>query len=316
MISIAESVPVEGALRNLEYPASLPSTNMTALRISAAYPEMDHNMQLASAVASIVKSQPTLLVLNAHNLWSRGEIVDNLIRHSNLEYLDLFLCFDNQSELRSSLELLARQCPHIHWFNYTLQTGIPQPSFFHAVEPLLSCRLLLQLQIFHEVGPSIGSDDIRQMAQAWRKMETLCLCASASGTLHRGTPLALLLEFAEQFGTRLRRLALNFVFDGELPTADAVWTSFPRLEVLGVGTSKPSTTVQAILIGEFLASICSEQTKLAYITADGWRPDAFDTANWKSAPEASHWVEVATVMDSARRIQKAAVAKALKPSEP
>lgn len=304
-ISLGDSVPVSGAVRYLEYLASLPPTNVTALTISTSYSDTDQDLQVALAVASFVKSQTTLLSLDTHNLCSRDQIVDSLIQHSNLRYLDLLLSYDNQSKLRSMLELLALQCPHIRGFRYTLPTNFPQLTPRDAIEPLLSCRLLRQLQIVHKCGLSVSSDDIKKMAQAWRKMEILRLCAWASDTPQIGTPLTLLLEFAQEFSPRLRRLALNFVFDGQLPTADVVWTSFPQLEVLGVGTSKLEFTAQAIMIGEFLTAVCSEQTKLAYIsTVDS---GAFDTVGWKNAAKANHWVEVAAVMDCGRRIRKAAL---------
>ncbi|KIO31006.1 hypothetical protein M407DRAFT_19888 [Tulasnella calospora MUT 4182] len=309
IISISGSVPVDEAVQNLEHLASLPPTNVTAVKISTDYAGPNSDLQVASAVASFVKSQPTLLILDISSIWSRGEVVANLIQHSNLRYLDILLWCDNLAKLRSLLELLARQCPRIRSLTYKLPPTFPQLTLRHAVEPLLSCCLLLQLQIFHKQGLSVGSNDIKRMAQAWREMEVLRLCADATDTVPLGTPLALLLEFAEQFSPRLRRLALNFVFDGELPTADVVWTSFPKLEVLGVGTSKLTSTAQAIVIGEFLSSVCSEQTKLAYISTDGWRPDAFDTVGWKNTPEANHWAEVAAVMDCGRRIRKAAFDK-------
>lgn len=306
-ISLDKGVPVDGAVQHLEYLASLPPTNVTALSISTSYSHTIRDFQVALAVASFVKSQPTLLSLDTHNLCSRDQIVDSLIQHSNLEYLDLLLSHDNQSKLRSMLGLLALQCPRIRRLRYTLPIGSPQLTPRDTIEPLLSCRLLRQLQILHQCGLSVSSGDIKKMAQAWREMEVLRLCASASDTAQTGTPLILLLEFAEEFSPRLRRLALNFAFDGQIPTADVVWTSFPQLEVLGVGTSKPESTAQAIMVGEFLTAVCSEQTKLAYISTDDWRPDAFDTVGWKNAAEANHWVEVAAVMDCGRRIRKAAL---------
>lgn len=146
-------------------------------------------------------------------------------------------------------------------------------------------------------------------------MELLQLCAGAFATNSVWTPLVLLLDCAEQFSHKPRWLALNFLCDGELPRADVIWASFPRLKVLGVGRSKPGS--KALMIGEFLVSGCPEQTKLAYTFDNGLRPYAFDTIRWEKPPEASqYWVEVAAVMDSAPRIQQAAVAKALKSSEP
>ncbi|KIO31005.1 hypothetical protein M407DRAFT_19887 [Tulasnella calospora MUT 4182] len=284
IIPIGNRVPIDQVIQNLEYLAALPPTNVRALSISANYPGPNPGVRVAAAVASFIKSQPTLLVLELPSIWTRGEIVDSLVQHSNLIYLDLLLCCDTLAKLRSLLELLARQCPRICYFTYNLPSSFPQLTPHYAIEPLLSCRRLRQIQIFHKHGLSVGSDEIKKMAQAWREMEVLRLCASAADPMPLGTPLALLLEFAEDFSPCLRQLALNFVFDVELPTADVIWASFPRLDVLGVGTSKPESTAQAIVAAEFLTAVCSEQTELAYISADGWRPDAFDTVSRIGGP--------------------------------
>lgn len=314
-IDIGESMPPNLVSRTLESLAPLPPMNVTTLIIKTRYPGQGWDLQLAPTVASFVKFQPTLLLLDVGGMWSRSEVVESLIQHTSLMSLELLLHFDTLSELRSSLELLAHQCPRISRFTYALPGSFPLLTPRDAMEPLLSCRLLAQFEIFHHSGLPVDSDDIKRMAQAWREMEVLRLCADTTDTIHVGTPLALLLEFAEEFSPHLRRLALNFLFDVHLPKPNVVWTSFPSLEILGAGTSKPGSTAQAILIGEFLACVCSEQTELAYIWCNGWRCEAFDTTGWKNVPEASHWVEVAAVMDCGRRIQEAAMAKALRVNE-
>ncbi|KAG8982138.1 hypothetical protein FRC05_000280, partial [Tulasnella sp. 425] len=315
-IRFAESVPADLATRNLECLASLPSMNVKTLRICTTYTEGDSDVQVATAVASFVKSQPAIVFLDVSDIWSRGEVVRSLIQHANILSLELLLCLETLEELRSLLKLLARQCPRICKLIYTVPSTLPPLTPRHAIEPLLSCSLLMQLQIFHD-GISLGSKDIKNMAQAWRRMEVLNLCAGSStiSIFHSSTPLALLLDFAEEFSPRLRRLALNFSCHEELPTADVVWTSFPRLEVLGVGISTVSSTARAIVIGEFLASICSERTKLAYIPEKSWRSNPFETMSWKSSPNASHWAEVAAVLESGQRLQMAALTKALRVKE-
>lgn len=315
-IRLGKSVPADLASRNLECLASLPSMNVKTLRIGTTYTHHDSDVQVATAVASFVKSQPALVFLDVSDMWSRGEVVRSLIRHANLLSLELLLCLDTLEELRSLLKLLARQCPRLCKLIYTLSSTFPPLTLRHAIEPLLSCSLLMQLEIFHD-GISLGSKDIKNMGQAWRRMEVLNLCAGSSitSTFHSSIPLALLLDFAEEFSSRLRRLALNFSCDGELPTADVVWTSFPGLEVLGVGTSTVNSTARAIIIGELLASICSERTKLACIPDKSWRSDPFETMGWKSSPNASHWVEVAAILESGQRLQMAALAKALRVKE-
>lgn len=315
VIHIDDSVPVDLATRNLERLASLPSMNIQRLSIGTHYPSQAADFQVASVVASFLKSQPTLSILDTLSLWSRGEMVRGLVQHEGLQSLELHLCLDTPLELLSLLDLLANQCPHISRLIFSLSAGHLEFTPFFAIKPLLSCRLLQQLQIFHPGGLFVWSDDIKIMAQAWRNMEVLNLCGCATNATPVGTPLALLLDFAEEFSPRLRQLALNFLCDGELLKADVVWTSFPRLEVLGVGTSRLSSTAQAIAIGEFLASVCSEGTQLAHVTENLWRPNAFDTIKWKSSPKASHWPEVAAVLESGQRLQKVASAKALKAKE-
>ncbi|KAG8904392.1 hypothetical protein FRC01_008742, partial [Tulasnella sp. 417] len=315
VIDIGKSLSPDLAIRNLERLASLPPMNVTTLIIKMHYPESDSDLQLAPTIASFAESQPTLQSLDFGYMWSPGEVVKSLIQHANLTSLELLLHLDTLSELRSLLELLAHQCPRMSRFTYGLPESFPLLTPRDAMEPLLSCRLLVQFEIFHPSGLPVGSDDIKRMAKAWREMEVLRLCANTADSIQVGTPLVLLLEFAEEFSPRLRQLALNFVFDVELPKANVVWTSFPNLEILGVGTSKPETTAQAIVIGEFLACVCSEHTELAYIWRNEWRNKAFDTTSWKGAPEASHWVEVVAVMDCGRRIQEATLAKAFRVKE-
>ncbi|KIO31003.1 hypothetical protein M407DRAFT_19885 [Tulasnella calospora MUT 4182] len=314
VIYLDKSFPADRVVRTLHSLASLPPLGITTLSISTNYPDLRSDLQVASAVTSFVKAQSTLLNLGFPSLWSRGQFVDGLTQHANLLDLELLLCFDTPLELGSFLGLVARQCPRLQIFTYTLPTRFPPLAPRHAIEPLLPCYMLRELQIFHQGGLSVDGDDIKRMGRAWRAMELLQLCAGAFATNSVGTPLVLLLEFAEEFSAKLRWLALNFSCEMDLPRADVVWASFPRLEVLGVGRSKPG--FKALVIGEFLVSVCPEQTKLAYTFDNGLRPYAFDTIKWKTPPEASHyWVEVAAVMDCARRIQKAAVAKALKASE-
>ncbi|KIO31004.1 hypothetical protein M407DRAFT_19886 [Tulasnella calospora MUT 4182] len=309
-IRLDKSFPADRAVRTLHSLASLPPLNITTLIISIDHQDVPSHLLVASAVASFIKAQPALVTLNLSSLWTRGEFMDGLTQYSSLLSLELVLRFDMPWDLGSFLKLVARQCPCVQRLIYTLPTRFPLLTPLHAIKPLLSCHMLRELQIFHQGGLSVDSDDIKGMGQAWRNMEGLQLGAGAFATNSVGTPLVLLLEFAEEFSPSLRWLALNFSCDGDLPTADAVWASFPRLEVLGVGRSKPGS--KALVIGEFLVSVCSEQTQLAYTCDTGLRPYAFETIRWKNAPEASHWVAVAAVMDSARRIQKAALAKALR----
>lgn len=80
------------------------------------------------------------------------------------------------------------------------------------------------------------------MGRAWRKMQILQLCAGATEEGRFGTPLALLQDFAEECCCSLRELALNFLLDGQLSTADRVSASFSRLEILGVGVRVPKST--------------------------------------------------------------------------
>ncbi|KAG8956799.1 hypothetical protein FRC04_000277 [Tulasnella sp. 424] len=271
IIHIYDSVPVDLASRNLERIASLPSMNIKKLTIGTDYPSQAADFQVASVVASFLKSQPTL-------------------------------------DPGCPPPLEARQ-----------NGARPNPTRGPPVSgaPIVSRYAVRtsQLQIFHPGGLYVDSDDIKTMAQAWRNMEVLNLCGCATNATPVGTPLALLLDFAEEFSPRLRQLALNFLCDGELPKADVVWTSFPKPEVLGVGTSRLSSTAQAIAVGEFLASVCSEGTQLAHVTENLWHPNAFDTINWKSSPKASHWPEIAAVLESGQRLQKVASAKALKAKE-
>ncbi|KAG8956798.1 hypothetical protein FRC04_000276 [Tulasnella sp. 424] len=219
ILYIEEPVPVDHATRNLERLALLPSMNLERLNIGTHYRIEDLDEQVALVVASFVKSQPTLSILDLSKLWSRGEVVRGFVQHEGLQCLELNLC------------------------------------------------------------------------------------------------PALLLDFAEEFSPRLRRLALHFLCDGELPTPDVVRVPFPKLEVLGVGAATAASTARAIAIGEFLASVVSEGTRLAYMPDNWVGNDAFDTTNWKRSSRAGHWVEVAAILGSAQRLQKVASEKALRAKE-
>lgn len=307
IIHLDDSLPADRAVRTLHSLASLP-LKITTLCIGTSYESLHPDLQVASAIALFVKAQPTLETLSLANLWSRGEFVDGSTQYTSLLALELYLHYDTLSELGGFLELVARQCPRLQRFIYTLPNTFPPLTPRCAIEPLLSCSMLRDLQIFHQSRLSVDSDDIKRMGQAWRHMEVLQLSSGGIADSSVDTPLLLLLEFAEEFSPHLRHLALNFSCGQELPLADVVWASFPNLEVLGVGRSKPGA--KALVTGEFLASVCPEQTKLAYTCDYGFQPEPFDTVTWKEAPEASDWVEVAAVMDCVRRVQKVALAKA------
>lgn len=151
----------------------------------------------------------------------------------------------------------------------------------------------------------MDSDGVRDMGQAWRDLETLNLCAGANNSRWDGAPFTLLLEFATEFSPKLRRLALNFTCPQELPMADVVPAPFSQLEILGVGKSRIDPTDGGKALAEFLTSVCSEETEIAYVLRDFWRADAFQTTGWQTAPETRPWVTVWGLMQSWRRIRKA-----------
>ncbi|KAG9051454.1 hypothetical protein FS837_006630 [Tulasnella sp. UAMH 9824] len=308
-IYLDESLPADQAVRTLHLLAALP-LNITTLGIGMS-PEIQHpDLEVASAAALFVQAQSNLETLSLANLWSRGDFVDDSTQYASLLDPELYLYYDTLSELGAFLELVAPQCPRLQRFIYTLPIRFPPLTSRRAIGPLLSCSMLRELRIFHQSRLSVGSGDIKRMGQAWRSMEVLQISSGGVADSLVDTPLLLLLKFAQEFSPRLRLLASNFSCDEELPLADAVWASFPNLDVLGVGRSKPGAT--ALVIGEFLASVCPKQTKLAYTCEDGLQPDPFDPVTWHDEPEASDWVEVATVMDCVRRVQEVALAKALR----
>lgn len=98
VIYLEKSFPAGRAVRTLHSLISLPSLRLTTLSISTNYPDVHSDMQVASAVASFVKAQSTLVNLGFPSLWSRGQFMDGLTQHANLLVLELLLRFDTPSE--------------------------------------------------------------------------------------------------------------------------------------------------------------------------------------------------------------------------
>ncbi|KAG8924701.1 hypothetical protein FRC01_011156 [Tulasnella sp. 417] len=167
-----------------------------------------------------------------------------------------------------------------------------------VIRPLFRCNRLRELQVCYGGDFRVDSESVQSMGEAWSDLEILNLCAGAKSSHWDGAPLTLLQEFAAEFGHKLRRLALNFAYTQELPTADTVSTSFSQLEILGVGKTKIDSVDHFGVLAEFLVSVCSKEAEIAYISKDFWRADAFQTTGWENAPEAKNWVAVKQNMES------------------
>ncbi|KAG8982139.1 hypothetical protein FRC05_000281 [Tulasnella sp. 425] len=300
----AASLSSDPAIRCLKLLASLPGLKLRRLRLITVYKTPDQDLELAPAVKSLVQSQPNLSTLEFGRLFSQGEIIQSLHDHRGLVFLELLLPFPSYAPVQSSMQLLAERCPLIETLKLYCPETIPQPMTCDVIRPLFQCSRLRELQICYGGDFQVNSDSVRNMGQAWRDLETLNLCAGANNSRWDGAPFTLLLDFAREFSPKLRRLALNFTCPQELPMADVVPASFSQLEILGVGKSRIDPTDGGKALAEFLTSVCSEETRIAYILRDFWRADAFQTTGWQTAPETKSWVTVWGLMQSWRRILK------------
>ncbi|KAG9051455.1 hypothetical protein FS837_006631 [Tulasnella sp. UAMH 9824] len=301
----AASIPSVPVMRCLEVLASLPGLELSRLRITTKYKVKDHDLELAPAVASFVKSQQALSTLEVEWLYSQSEIIQSLLHHQRLVSLELLLAFDEYHLVQTSLQSLAGYCPLIETLKIFCPKNFLQPMTCDIIRPLFRCRQLWELQVCYGGDFRVTSDDVRSMGEAWGELEVLNLCAGAKSSHWDGAPFTLLLDFAAAFGPKLRRLALNFACPDELPTADIVNTSFSQLEILGVGKSKIDSVEQFGALAEFLVSVCPKETEIAYIPKDFWRADAFQTKGWDNVPETKSWVLVKDIMQRMRRFKPA-----------
>ncbi|KAG8926665.1 hypothetical protein FRC00_002669 [Tulasnella sp. 408] len=301
----ATSIPSAPVMRCLEVLASLPGLELNKLRITTKYKVKDHDLELEPAVASLVKSQPALSTLELEWLYCQSQVIQSLLHHQRLVFLELLLAFDEYHLVQTSLQSLAEHCPLIETLKLFCPKNFLQPMTCDIIRPLFRCNQLRELQVCYGGDFQVNSDDVRSMGEAWRELEILNLCAGAKSTYWDGAPFTLLLDFATEFGPKLRRLALNFACPEELPTTDVVRTSFSQLEVLGVGKSKLDSVERFGALAEFLVSVCSGKTEIAYIPKDFWRADAFQTKGWEIVPETKSWVMVKDIMQRMRRFKPA-----------
>ncbi|KAG8854563.1 hypothetical protein FRB96_007433 [Tulasnella sp. 330] len=134
---------------------------------------------------------------------------------------------------------------------------------FGAIQNLLECRGLIELQIRHNSPMPLQSRDVASMGVAWKHMKHLSLCADPVmiPPSELGSSMDLLEDFAthlpnlESLGTYVRGTAGPPVFSATTQRA------FAQLKVLDFGTS-PIPTKKDKRFAIFLSRICPPETTI------------------------------------------------------
>lgn len=229
--------------------------------------------EMSEAVTSFLAKQRGLEVIDLPyiSLEMADTLLAGLANHPTLLFFTAWLPYTNEDGLRQFLDTLVGTCPDIRVLTVVPTEG--EREFenldFQTIRPLLRLKQLKELQVFDRWSIQISDRDVWDMARAWKQMETLNLCANAyelAGTIVvgvQGVPITRLLAFAEAFGS-LKRLALCFSFEDDLPKADSFSTRMENLEILGAGSSiLPLEKSRAV--GEFLGVLFKPGTKLAFM---------------------------------------------------
>ncbi|KAG8932589.1 hypothetical protein FRC01_013084 [Tulasnella sp. 417] len=215
-----------------------------------------------------------------------------------LQQLSLSLLGPAGPSLSYVSNALAQYCTSLKCLNLYMDEKETVPIEFPHLAPLLACRSLMELQIFHCCAINIDTDAVNRMGANWRNMEILNLVAVVDEAVNRvaPTPWSRLLDFAAEM-PKVEKLGLFFSSADVPPTFEHLPHTFQCLRVLGVG---PTTVIsqEVTRLGQFLRAICPPGAKIA-CSYDSLAEPVFDT-DWSRTASRDCWVVVQGMMDYGR----------------
>ncbi|KAG8846760.1 hypothetical protein FRB96_001785 [Tulasnella sp. 330] len=170
------------------------------------------------------------------------------------------------TELTAFLSALVASCSQLQSISLFLfcgsvlnhRAGADQRLAFTALNPLLQCRGLKDLEISHDRAMLIKEEDIIKLSQAWPQLERLHLNVDPfepSLSWCNGVPITFLSVFARWAPPTLYHLGLTFDTTESDISNHIGFSTFPSLDTLAVGNSIILARQKAA-VASFLAGMC------------------------------------------------------------